>query len=676
MTSKSGPSWPSVGKKDADHRIHGQNLLKEARLLKAFSTHGLKRKTAIPSGTALGFLDSVITYFDAPEAQEGQDALWKAVQQLQLDIKAQHKQQTASIHKLLSKGSNSPVQSPEREQDSNQLQQQKTWATVVGRGSYTNVSSTSTAKASQLNSLTTREIRLAINSEKTKELLRAQQKPSEHIVKQANIAITKVLGECTSHNHNNGGRTTATTTATATKPQWVESARLMNSGDVFMYATDAVAAERMIHRGREWQTLLGEGVEVMVPTWGVVVSNIPIRSIDMNNQDKTIDTLYSNNPNIIGGRDQIKRVTWLSKPKQGKSHNAIVMDLYSKEIANKCIAARKLVWEGAPKSTQQYSRKAQICQCFNCYGFDHTARMRRAETRCGFCGSKAHKTKEHPNPDHRVSHKCSNCKGPHPAFSRDCKSHKKAAERVKEERKRLNTEPLFPTTPVLTPSVSARGSRASTPPQSPEDTAMEGGVTIDICTPEAPPTRKENLPPLPDSDDLDLQPAEREVPLFHRVTNGPWKPAEPFQTPTEMEGIFGTANLPKRRQFKSLTRKLQSSPLKPREDGNTSDGYTIVGGKGKRTPKSNHKDSLSSTKIQRITLSGRKKTLDEEIDTLIHESATVDNANPVGTGSGPETDHTSSEVSTNSSSSSSAPSSSSDSSAGVTTRKQALAARK
>jgi len=107
MASAAEFKWPVLGRKDVDKQIHAQNLLKEARLLKdaCNSTKTGRKARAIPSGTATPFLESIIAWFTRPDVVDnGQDALWKAIQQMQQDLAAQHKQQNTTMHKILSKG--------------------------------------------------------------------------------------------------------------------------------------------------------------------------------------------------------------------------------------------------------------------------------------------------------------------------------------------------------------------------------------------------------------------------------------------------------------------------------------------------------------------------------------------------------------------------------------------
>jgi hypothetical protein len=567
--------WPNVGVQDVNRKIHSRSLLQEARLLKAYSNGtapgGSGKKRAIPNLTSIGFLDSVISYLDAPEARNDQDQLWQAFQQLQTDIKAQHAQQNASIQELLSKGT-------KQQQGQTPTDKYTSWADVAAlpaAGSTPTANthvSTSTARASQLSSLQAKEIRLTVTDLVLKRSLQALEKPNEHILLKANTAISKALGDyhCTSHDHNNGARSTVSTPATA---KWIDSVRLMNSGDVFLYAHSAGAVEKLIHSSRKWETFLGEGAEVLIPSYGVVISSIPISSIDMTEQKEIADKLFAGNSALIHSPEEIKRIIWLTKHKKGKNTNAIVVDFYSKATANACIEARKITWEGTPKSTQQYSKKAQVCQCFNCYGFNHTARMCRAKAKCGWCASETHITKDHVNHD-KSKYQCINCKGNHAAFSKNCKAHQKEVTRVRAERKRLQYEPLFPTAPALTPSVSERGSRHSSPQgRSPEPSIISTTPVetqrdenaMDEDTPEEPEVQSAQEMDIEDDDASDSEPPTM-TPIFTTTETNPILPLThtPFRAPTNLDGLFGisqaptplTDKAPGNRKIKAAMRKL------------------------------------------------------------------------------------------------------------------------
>ena len=81
-------------------------------------------------------------------------------------------------------------------------------------------------------------------------------------------------------------------------------------------------------------------------------------------------------------------------------------------------------------------------RCFKCQGFGHFARNCQSNiVKCGRC-SLDHSTKDCnieklPGTSNRLDIKCANCKGNHPAFSRQCPTfiENKAIKRVQDERK-------------------------------------------------------------------------------------------------------------------------------------------------------------------------------------------------------------------------------------------------
>jgi hypothetical protein len=66
-------AWPAVRIRDVDCCLHKQNLLQEARLLKAFSNNYYKKKRTVFNLTAIAFLDLIIAYLDTLEAKNNQD---------------------------------------------------------------------------------------------------------------------------------------------------------------------------------------------------------------------------------------------------------------------------------------------------------------------------------------------------------------------------------------------------------------------------------------------------------------------------------------------------------------------------------------------------------------------------------------------------------------------------
>ena len=296
-------------------------------------------------------------------------------------------------------------------------------------------------------SIEAREIRIRVNDKEAVKKLEAYQKTSLHIVNTVNEAITN-SGVAKSGNHNNGARTTVS--------DWIHSARILSSKDILLLAKDAPTAERLVYRRQDWQTVFGPKAKVLVPTFGVVVSNIPLQSIDLADPQATINRLRIENPHIANAH--IDKVRWLNKTKPDKLVNALVVEFAHPYEANSCLRAERLAWEGHPKKLQRFSRDCQVCQCFRCHHYGHTSKSCHSAEVCGYCGSKEHKSSAHPDKKDKNTHKCVLCGSKHPAWSSDCKHRKAENKKVEAAKTQLLREPFFPEPAMVTPGASERGS--------------------------------------------------------------------------------------------------------------------------------------------------------------------------------------------------------------------------
>jgi hypothetical protein len=158
-------------------------------------------------------------------------------------------------------------------------------------------------------------------------------KPAQHIVQMANEAIANSA-------INKGTQATAS--------RWIQTARVMPSGDVFLYAVDAPTAERLQFQRGEWQNFLGEGTEISAPTYGVILSNIPTESLNITQQVTHIRQVSTENDYVFQTEDVVG-LRWLAKPKKSKSTNALVVEFYDSNKANACINAERISWLGTPR---------------------------------------------------------------------------------------------------------------------------------------------------------------------------------------------------------------------------------------------------------------------------------------------------------------------------------------
>ena len=599
MSPASPSPWPSVGKKSANSAEHRRFVHHEAQLLLAQTNPTVSRpgkplpkKRAIPAATATQFLESIIEYLGSQSNSNNQgDAILQAIQRLEDLTMARN----ASPHASSSSENN------------NSKGTRASYASVAqgAAGSPLSHVNATSSTAARVNSLKAREIRIIIGDPHIITKIKAQgQQPAKIIVARANEAIAK-------SGINNGAQSTAST-------KWIQSARLMASGDVFLYAKDAPTAERLQYSRKEWQGFLGEGAAVNAPTYGVIMSNVPT-TVNVSDQEHIFEQLLDDNTHLIQHGTMVK-AHWLTKPKPGKTTNALVVEFNTAEAANLCIAAERIAFEGTPKRTQKYCREAQLCQCYRCYGYNHTARLCAAKEKCGFCGTHDHTTSHHPDQRDKSQHRCALCKENHTAWSPLCKHRKAAVAKVVEAKKKLMIDPLFPvTTTNVTPGVSARGSRQTTAPTShPSSSADEDamdGIQLSPATPATAPTvspkifssvtvAKSPAPGLQSSQYF--QPGPILPNMFGPTT--PFRPLAAAATPIRPAVA------------------MESSPLQ----GTNNDGF-ILAGKRKRGPLKKLTTDKFGRKVfdtaylksKRMRASGQFDAINQLQEELVQESAVV-----------------------------------------------------
>jgi hypothetical protein len=312
---------------------------------------------------------------------------------------------------------------------------------------------TGSSTAPPISTWEARELQVRINDPEHTKTLAAHPNASTNIIRITNTAIAK-SGKL------NGALTTGSKT-------WITTARIQRSGDIVLHAVDAPTAERLRENRSEWQRCLGQKAEVRVPTFGVILSDIPISSVDLARQEAMAEKLRSENHNLIL-EQPILHFSWLSKPKENKRTAALVVDFGTKVGANACIAAQKLTWDGLPKNVQRYSRACRLIQCFKCYKYGHTTRTCSYPEACGFCTSEEHTTKGCPKEKRSAEHKCILCQRAHTAWSPKCEIRIQQIERVAEAKREVEQVPWYTEDPVISSGPPQLGSDLDSTVEFPE----------------------------------------------------------------------------------------------------------------------------------------------------------------------------------------------------------------
>lgn len=285
---------------------------------------------------------------------------------------------------------------------------------------------------------------------------RAKPNTAEFLIKTVNHQILQ------SSNINNAQTTASSqgvTGAQNTHKRWIRAAKMLQNGDVFLYAWDVRTAETLIHWKEDWIRCLGKDARVQLPTYGMVVSDIPADA-NMDNQGAMKEQFWREN-DYLPVHGDITRIRWLGKKKEGRNTNAMVVEFEDIRVANGLLMTGTVTWNGQPKKTQRYSRDCIITQCFNCHHYGHLSKKCNAKEVCGYCNSKEHKTKEHPNPKDRTKYKCALCGGKHAAWSAACTKRKAVLEKIAKGKKELLENPFFPEELDITPGVSECSTRVN-----------------------------------------------------------------------------------------------------------------------------------------------------------------------------------------------------------------------
>jgi hypothetical protein len=365
----------------------------------------------------------------------------------------------------------------------------RSWAQVAGAGATGGTGNTGFNKnvttSSKMGSPSTAqgdpcEIRIRMNNPAISTEIRQKPNTSEHILKTVNHQISQ------SENINKDLHTTVDTqgprgSQNAAAKKWIRAAKMLGSGDIFLYAWDVSTAESIIQWKADWIGCLGENARVQMPAYGVILSDITVTDTQMENQAGMISRFWEEN-DYLPLRGEITRMRWLGKQKEGKQTNAMVVEFEDSKVANGLLMTGTATWGGQPKKTQRYNRECIVMQCFKCHQYKHLSKACKAREVCGYCSSKEHNTKNHPDPKNKDAMKCALCGGKHTAWSGACPRRKAILMKISEAKKELLMHPYFPEKFIITPGLSSRATKETSdngrqPRQDAEETievGMEG----------------------------------------------------------------------------------------------------------------------------------------------------------------------------------------------------------
>lgn len=116
-----------------------------------------------------------------------------------------------------------------------------------------------------------------------------------------------------------------------------------------------------------WAHSLGRKAEVLLPTWGVVIHEINVRSLGVSTprmeelwgvQDKIISQLLANNGPDWGEGEELTRLSWLRKPTD--KTGSLMAGFTSSLPANAAIDKGAFIWDGSCLTTVMYDRVIRV----------------------------------------------------------------------------------------------------------------------------------------------------------------------------------------------------------------------------------------------------------------------------------------------------------------------------
>lgn len=435
--------WPIVGQKGANRDEHVLHLKTEAQqimsALRAPTPEKKITKRSLPHDTAVKFFDSWLDWVSKEEARMHGDPLQEVMKRLD------------ELMMTRQDASNSNGGSEQERTGS-----ARSWAQVASGGSGRTglggrkpsgqaASAATTATIGTISNRDQCEIRIRMNNLIISEELRRKPDTPDIIIRTVNQSIAK------SGNINASALTTAS-------QNWIRAAKMLGSGDIFLYARDVRTKESLVHWKGDWIGSLGADARVQLPTYGVIMSDIPIEDTIMDDQNEMVSRFWREN-DYLPLQGDITRIRWLGKQKEGKTTNAMVVEFEDSKVANGLLMTGTATWGKQPKKTQRYNRDCIITQCFKCHQYGHLAKACKAKEVCGYCSSKEHNTRAHLEPRNKANLKCALCGAKHAAWAGACPKRKSILSKIAEAKRDLLERPYFPEQVAITPGISGRTTR-------------------------------------------------------------------------------------------------------------------------------------------------------------------------------------------------------------------------
>jgi hypothetical protein len=222
----------------------------------------------------------------------------------------------------------------------------------------------------------------------------------------------------------------------ATNAVKIVAAHQLKSGDLQIF-TSTTEEATLIKANTGWLRSMGEHAKLVVPTYGVIVHGIATHSINMKDQNTTIEQLLADNHTVIPN-GKIAFVAWLTRDATSKRASSIVVEFEEPDTANAIIYAG-MAWQGQIHQCQLYDRACRLKQCFRCFNYGHIGTQCQLAEVCGHCAEQHETRRCEKRQAEGFIPKCTVCKEEHTAWSSACSARKQERHRIEAVMKARNT---------------------------------------------------------------------------------------------------------------------------------------------------------------------------------------------------------------------------------------------
>jgi hypothetical protein len=113
----------------------------------------------------------------------------------------------------------------------------------------------------------------------------------------------------------------------------------------------------------------------------------------------------------------IAKINWLSDKGNGKAYGSMVIYVTKESDARRLLEDRYFHLAGESARTSMFEPRAEVVQCYNCWGLGHKAFVCKEAQRCGRCAERGH----YHGQCESAEPVCVSCGGRHESFRRACR---------------------------------------------------------------------------------------------------------------------------------------------------------------------------------------------------------------------------------------------------------------